>query len=82
LTAGAFSTEAEGGPVWAFVISGFLFNFFVADHNPPQTLYPLFLQPDAPFVISVEEMRRVDSLYEFACGIGAAEGARRALQVL
>jgi hypothetical protein len=79
-TAGAFSTKVEGVSVWAFVLSGFFFNFFVASHNPPQILHPFSLRPGGPLEIGVKEMRDIDSLYEFACDIGVAQRARRALQ--
>jgi hypothetical protein len=79
-TAGSFSTKVEGVSVWAFVLSGFFFNFFVASHNPPQVLHPFFIRPGGPLEIGVEEIRSIDSLYEFACEIGAANIARRALQ--
>lgn len=79
-TAGAFSTKVEGIAVWAFVLSGFYFCFFVASHAPPEILHPFFIRPSGPLHIGVKEMREIDSLYEFACEIGVANRARRGLQ--
>jgi hypothetical protein len=76
-TAGSFSTKVEGISVWAFVFSGFFFNFFVGSHVPPQILHPFFLKPNGTLEIGVKEIREIDSLYEFACGIGAAQLERR-----
>lgn len=80
-TAGAFSTKVERVSVWAFVLSGFFFNFFVASHNPPQILQPFFLKPSGLLEIGVKEMREIDSLYEFACDIGVAQRGRRTMQM-
>jgi len=77
-TAGAFSSKVEGVSVWAFVLSGFFFNFFVTSHNPPEILHLFFIQPAGPLEIGVKEIREIDSLYEFASEIGAANIARRA----
>jgi len=79
-TAGAFSTKVEGVSVWAFVLSGFFFNFFVASHSPPQFLHPFFIQPGGLLEVGVKELREIDSLYEFACEIGVAQGVRRKSQ--
>lgn len=76
--AGAFSSKACGISVWAFVLSGFLFNFFVGSHCPPQFLHPLFLKPSGDLNIDVCELRENESLYQFVSDIGNAQRERRA----
>jgi hypothetical protein len=76
-TAGAFSTKQEGLAVWAFVLSGFFFNFFVGSHNPPPILHPFFMQAGGVLQVGVEDIREIDSVYELACDVAGANVARK-----
>jgi hypothetical protein len=69
-------TRVEGQHVWAFVIAGFLFHFFVSNRPPPQGFWGGFLQPDGSFLVHVADIRTVTLLQQWGSELAAAEAAR------
>jgi hypothetical protein len=63
--------------VWAFVIAGFLFQFFVSNRAPPKGLWGAFLQPNGSFPVHVADIRKVTLLQQWRAEFAAAEAARR-----
>jgi hypothetical protein len=72
----AFRTRIEGRWVWAFVITGLLFWFFVSNRQPPTNLWRGFLQPSGNFPLHVTDIREVPFLEQWCREISRAETAR------
>src|SRR6266571_3001332 len=70
-------SRVEGRRVWAVVISGFLFHFFVSNRQPPQNVWGGFLQEDGTFTIHLTDIREVAYLQKWGREIAAAETARK-----
>jgi hypothetical protein len=62
--------------VWAFVIAGFLFQFFVSNRPPPQGLWGGFLQLNGSFPVHLADIREVTLLKQWGSECAAAEAAR------
>lgn len=70
-------TRLEGRRVWAFVVTGFLFYFFVSSLAAPQQFWPGFLQPNGDLPLHVSDVKDVTFLRRWIVEIGAAENARK-----
>jgi hypothetical protein len=70
-------TRFEQRRVWAVVITGFLFNFFVSNQKPPRQSWPGLLQMNGDFPLHVSEVREVRFLTQWISEIGKAERARQ-----
>jgi hypothetical protein len=70
-------TRVEGRHVWAFVIAGFLFHFFVSNRPPPQGFWGGFLQLNGSFPVHLKDIKEVPLLQLWGAEISAAETARQ-----
>jgi hypothetical protein len=69
-------SRVEGRRVWAVVISGFLFHFFVSNRQPPQNVWGGFLQENGNFPLHLTDIREVAYLQKWGGEIDAVEAAR------
>lgn len=69
-------TRIEGQHVWAFVIAGFLFHFFVSNRPPPRGFWGGFLQANGSFPVHVADVRNVTLLHQWGSELAAAQAAR------
>jgi hypothetical protein len=70
-------SRVEGRRVWAVVVSGFLFHFFVSNRQPPQNVWGGFLQENGNFPLHLTDIRQVAYLQKWGREIAAAETARQ-----
>jgi hypothetical protein len=71
-----FQTRIDGRRVYAVVITGFLFHFFVSNQDPPKNIVGGFLQRNGDFPLHVTEIDKVRYLKEWGDKIATAEAAR------
>jgi hypothetical protein len=71
-----FRTRIEGRWVWGFVVTGFLFCFFVSNRQPSSSFWAGFLQSSGHFPLHVTDIRKVPFLQHWGAEIAAAETAR------
>lgn len=69
-------TRIEERHVWAFVIAGFLFQFFVSNRPPPKDLWGGFLQPNGSLPVHLADIRKVTLLQQWGSEFATAEAAR------
>ena len=70
-------SRIQGRRVWAVVIAGYLFNFFVSNREPPQGFWGGFLQVNGHFPLHVADIRDIPFLQRWGAEIAAAETARQ-----
>lgn len=70
-------SRVEGRWVWAVVISGFLFHFFVSNRLPPQNVWGGFLQENGNFPLHLTDIKEVAYLQKWGSEFAAAEEARK-----
>jgi hypothetical protein len=73
-------SRVEGRRVWAVVISGFLFHFFVSNRPPPKNVWGGFLQEDGKFPLHLTDIREVAYLQKWGAEVAAAERERTRLR--
>jgi hypothetical protein len=69
-------TRIDDRRVWAVVISGFLFHFFVSNRKPEERFWDGFLREDGNFPLHLSDIRNVAYLQKWGSEIAAAERAR------
>jgi hypothetical protein len=66
----------DGRRVWAVVISGFLFHFFVSNRKPEERFWGGFLRENGNFPLHLSDIRNVAYLQKWGSEIATAERAR------